>query len=126
MNDSKHTPGPWRFGNSHESQRIILGGNRKYVATVTIHQVPRQMGLIDEKEREANAVLITAAPEMLEALSKVPLFRMTEDALGWECCGCGAVAGITEDGKDRNEPCKEGCYVAIVEAAIAKAKGEAP
>jgi hypothetical protein len=90
----------------------------------------------DLENSENNCLLIAkfhnSAPALLEAarenlrlrraLSKVPLFRMTEDALGWECCGCGAVAGITEDGRDRDEPCKPGCYVAIVEDALALGK----
>ena len=70
-----------------------------------------------------DAILISAAPAMLVALRKVPLFGMTEDALGWRCAGCGRVSGIHPDGSNREEPCASGCYVAAVEAAIAKAEG---
>jgi len=57
--------------------------------------------------------------KLVEALEKVPLLRMTKDALGWECVGCGAVSGITASGKDRDENCKPGCHVFIVDQALA-------
>lgn len=71
--ETKHTPGPWVFGKTtRQDQRLILGGpGRKYVASVTVQQIPRPMGIADESEREANARLITAAPEMLEALEEL-------------------------------------------------------
>lgn len=65
---SKHTPGPWDFGNTHhDDQKLILskGGKGKYICTVQIHQTPRAFGTHEEPEREANARLITAAPELL-------------------------------------------------------------
>lgn len=66
---SKHTPGPWVFGRMpDDSVKMILGGaDRRYVATVKIHQSPRHMGAEAEAEREANARLIAASPELLEA-----------------------------------------------------------
>lgn len=75
------------------------------------------------KLRMKDAIAISAVPDMLDALRKVPLFRMTDDALGWQCVGCGQVSGINPDGSDRDESCAPGCYVPIVEAAIAKAEG---
>jgi len=65
---SKYTKGPWEFGNTTNDKKLILGGtSRDYVCSVQIWQTPRRMGLIDEPEREANAQLISAAPELLEA-----------------------------------------------------------
>jgi hypothetical protein len=61
---------------------------------------------------------------LLAALRKVPLFGMTEDALGWRCAGCGAVSGIREDGSNREEACAPWCHVPIVEAAIDEAEGK--
>lgn len=72
----------------------------------------------------ADAAMIEAAPEMLAALRKVPLVRLTDDALGWQCVGCGSVCGTNPDGSERDEDCAPDCYVAIVEAAIAKAEGQ--
>jgi hypothetical protein len=61
--------------------------------------------------------------ELLAALRKVPLFRLTEDCLGWQCVGCGSVSGINPDGSMRDEECSPNCYVIAVEAAIDKAEG---
>lgn len=70
MSEYKHTAGPWGFGRTRDDQRLILGknGDGRYVCNVQIHQTPRAMGRMSEPEREANARLIAAAPEMLEAL----------------------------------------------------------
>jgi hypothetical protein len=54
----------------------------------------------------------------LQALRKVPLFGITDDALGWRCAGCGHVSGIHPDGRDREEPCLPDCYVNAVEKAM--------
>jgi hypothetical protein len=64
--EAQHTPGPWFFGRGAPHQRLIVGGeDRRYVASVTVQQVPREMGLYAEPEREANARLIRVAPELL-------------------------------------------------------------
>lgn len=99
---SEHTPAPWGFGNGREGERLILGdnGNGNYVAHVQIHQTPRAMGMLDEEEREANARLIKAAPDMLEALR--------------------FAAGDIRDGYP-NEAC---AVLEHLEEAIAKAEGK--
>lgn len=67
MSQVQHTSAPWVFGKTSEDRRLILGGpSRRYVATVTIHQIPRHMGLWEEGEREANARLIAASPTMFD------------------------------------------------------------
>lgn len=65
------TPGPWGFGNTASYERLILGegGKNRYVCHVTIEQIGG--GFIAqsmEAEREANARLIVAAPDLAEAL----------------------------------------------------------
>jgi len=57
---TKHTSGPWvaALGNIHSQSANAI------VADVHV----RQVGVSDENERFANACLIAAAPEMLEAL----------------------------------------------------------
>ena len=69
MEKSKHTPKPWGFGNTDEGKRLILGDNGKgeYVCSVQIYQTPRKFGLWEEDKRLANANLISAAPDLLEA-----------------------------------------------------------
>lgn len=73
---SGHTPGPWGFGRTSDDRRIVLGdsGAGSYVCSVQIHQTPRAAGLYAETEREANARLIAAAPELLEALLAIKRF----------------------------------------------------
>lgn len=69
---TEHTPGPWTIPTApslhHEHSIDIVGEN---VHIVTIH------GIGDREERNANAYLIAAAPEMLDALNEA------EDALSW-------------------------------------------
>jgi len=69
----KHTPGPWGFGNTSDDKKLILGdgGKGRYICSVQIHQTPRRCGYDMEKERLANARLIAAAPELLEACKHI-------------------------------------------------------
>ena len=64
------TEGPWGYGKTGEEQRLILGagGRGNYIANVTIHQIPRHMGLWEEDERESNAQFIAASRELVPAL----------------------------------------------------------
>ena len=53
MDESKHTPGPWGFGNTTEDRRMILGDNGKgrYVCNVQIYQTPRAYGRMHEDRK---------------------------------------------------------------------------
>lgn len=75
MSETDWTPGPWGFGNTSDDQRLVLGksGSGRYVCNVQIHQTPRHMGQFDETEREANARLISAAPDLYEAATEARL-----------------------------------------------------
>ena len=96
---SKHTPGPW----------VVVGSRTKYVEARLVGSLMQEVAacgptLADEgygQQQEANARLIAAAPDLLEALI--------------ELAACGAEAW----GEDR--PC-----VKWANAAIAKATGEQP
>lgn len=55
MTDAKHTPGPWRVN----GQKSVRGPNLEYIANA------------NWKNGEANARLIAAAPDLLEALIMV-------------------------------------------------------
>ena len=93
---AKHTPGPWRFYTEPQPNGCpIVGNGRGLMLAMLAHSVnyPDQ-----RDEANANARLIAAAPELLEALI--------------ELADCGAEAW----GEDR--PC-----VRIARAAIAKATG---
>jgi hypothetical protein len=95
---TNHTPGPWE-----QSNRLIFGSTAAPIATVHKHQSPIVT--------QANASLIAAAPELLEALRE-------------QDCFLGVLSGtvpLTEKGTHRR--------IAInreaVRATIAKATGSA-
>lgn len=60
----KHTPGPWKFASDQHSdyQHAIAAENGKHVGAA-YHNHPCRM----TAEEKANARLIAAAPELLEA-----------------------------------------------------------
>lgn len=68
---SKHTPGPWincqAVGQRLSSRRIISNSNK--ISTV-VADVP-DYGKTSASERHANARLIAAAPDLLEALQSI-------------------------------------------------------
>jgi len=73
----KHTPAPWRYHKSeHDCEYIITGSNENGGSILPIlgrtHNFPNN--------NEANARLIAAAPELLEALER--LMRPGEQAIG--------------------------------------------
>jgi hypothetical protein len=60
---AKHTPGPWGVAYLDKNGQAVVKGEHIEIATCWHHCV----GAI-EKEMHANARLIAAAPELLEAL----------------------------------------------------------
>lgn len=84
---SKHTPGPWPWAYTGDGKRIVIGkglveGPNGYeVAEVYSDDCPREVA-------EANARLISLAPEMAEAL------RMMCDAADGLSVRGGALVGI--------------------------------
>lgn len=64
---SRHTPGPWSLRESYdrgEPSGYVVSGEYENTADVIL-------GSFGDKETEANAYLIAAAPEMYEALRAV-------------------------------------------------------
>lgn len=62
----KHTPGPWRLDSIKDAYRDVSSANGEWIG---LARVPVQF--TDEKdcaEGEANARLIAAAPELLQAV----------------------------------------------------------
>ena len=59
---TKHTPGPWHVGSTIALRHRVIDGNANEVATMKGEF---------ELEKQANARLIAAAPEMLEALCSI-------------------------------------------------------
>lgn len=73
---SKHTPGPWNVGHEDENtgEIEVISDGRPYVCLV----LP---GAIDEVT-PANARLIAAAPELLEALQRL-VDAVDPESTGW-------------------------------------------
>lgn len=61
----KHTPGPWHYGDEHVNRRefncFSIGNGACSVAQVAVYPA------ISRDEAKANARLIAAAPDLLEA-----------------------------------------------------------
>lgn len=77
-NDTKHTPGPWHCDDVHPDSGSIMIGSAKDWVCVMCHKpddYAAERGDDEENERQtlSNARLIAAAPELLEALSKLVL-----------------------------------------------------
>ena len=92
---NKHTPGPWKIG---KFLRVYGGEKDHFGGQMLIANV--NGGRVGGGDGDANARLIAAAPDLLEALK------------GWT-----AWAG---DGSDNEEL----TYITRARAAIAKAEGE--
>ena len=94
---AKHTPGPWQISKKSIDAVVTDAGN--YVADCGLSIV------IPDDEQRANARLIAAAPDMLEALEEIARLP---------------IARTYPDG-----PCIEQADMDMVLAAIQKAKGKA-
>lgn len=78
---SKHTPGPWRQFEHNGNVMVCAGPS--HLATVAIG------GAMDESSDRANARLIAAAPELLDALRTILEYAECYDdagprAAGWQ------------------------------------------
>ena len=75
--ETKHTKGPWELGASKQSVVKADGQNSKVIASIRTndHLVnPR----FEEGEAEANAQLISSAPDLLEALISAYSFMVID------------------------------------------------
>ena len=104
---SKHTPGPWQTDQAeHDApyQDIRIHAGKGSICCVWIDDAP----LHDyNAEQRANARLIAAAPELLEALKELD---------SWLVCACIA----TPEDMAQSFPHMQ----QVVSAAIARAEGE--
>lgn len=91
MSESKHTPGPWKAGDYQEESNGLLRDAGFFIAPekrgYDIADVP-YMASRSRDEVAANARLIAAAPELLDAL------KMAEVYLGWGDCSLENVHNI--------------------------------
>lgn len=73
--DTKHTPGPWHVTGKHAECEV------RYVGVDTSDRHSQQIATLygfGGEQQEANARLIAAAPELLEAIQEIELVA-TED-----------------------------------------------
>lgn len=66
MTEIKHTPGPWVVAHKDMTGNVLVDAGPYYVCTCWHYH-----GSVVEKEMSANARLIAAAPELLDALYDV-------------------------------------------------------
>jgi len=90
--ETKHTPGPWIYGTHQDSAMVQTAEPCKTVATIYA-KAP--------SEREANARLIAAAPDLLEALERIASATMSQYAnaadmaADMKCIAAEAIAKAT-------------------------------
>ena len=69
---SKHTPGPWRLSPARNALGVVLGGPARpmHHGGTTVGQIASACSQewMESGELEANAALIAAAPELLDAI----------------------------------------------------------
>ena len=70
---NKHTPGPWRLNenNNWKTNPFSVTVRKFGVHSTTIANIPTRM-TVPPHEQQANARLIAAAPDLLEALQTLP------------------------------------------------------
>jgi hypothetical protein len=80
MSESKHTPGPWRTDTDIFHDRLDIRDESGRRIAVCIHDYPMSMA-----RHDANARLIAAAPEMLEALESCCIATQGKQKAFCEC-----------------------------------------
>jgi hypothetical protein len=94
---SAHTPGPWEIEDREERQLIWADHAHDFVAQLSMVAEGADDDEQEkfEAEQAANARLIAAAPELLEALKSLDPQCITVPACG-SCVGCDARAAIAK------------------------------
>ena len=104
MSETKHTAGNWKISQYDESPEMIVVDNGKEVETVIAYAYEKD---VPKEEREANARLISKAPELLEAFEKLVFIA---------CDRCVPQGELPE--------CSAECHVYRCKQLIAKARGD--
>lgn len=113
MTKAQHTPGPWRIGDAGQT---VFGPKSDQPSPITIATLPGETPRVATSERKANACLIAAAPELLEALQR--LLWKAQDQLY-------ALKNSRNNYTDSSEYVSQlKDYINNARAAITKAKGE--
>lgn len=104
MSETTFTPGPWRVDADEHTNALDIVGSDPRIQLATIMN-PEQDDLKPDDVEFANAALISAAPELYEAL-----WGLREAVRGQDICDC------------QGSP---DCPITMAEKALAKARGEA-
>lgn len=105
--NQKHTPGPWR---ADMQAGVIWDSSDRQVTALLPAPSTVYRGQFDEERTEANALLIAAAPELVEALeAALAAYRPSERHYG--------------TGRRDPEPIPAPAWVEQARAALAKARG---
>jgi hypothetical protein len=83
----KHTPGPWTYWNNihygWKTNPYSVTVQKPGVHSVTVANIPARQ-TISKDEARANAKLISAAPDLLDALQTMPQGPSNTDQEWWD------------------------------------------
>lgn len=87
MSDIRYTPGPWKAFNASWSETFITApGFDHAICCLDINHATEESQESDSEQMAANARLIAAAPELLEALQEMlHIMEQHEQLSGCEC-----------------------------------------
>ncbi len=75
---SKHTEGPWNYAQDRRGWWRVFAGDSEIVRALSKHGLRR----LSKSERAANARLIAAAPDLLEALEELYWLATDNERMG--------------------------------------------
>lgn len=82
---ARHTPGPWVIGDENNACcDVLLGTDHNLTCSMDRRDNNTYDEVISREEMLANAKLIAAAPDLLEALQALRLAREQDKYLSWE------------------------------------------
>ena len=82
---STHTPGPWLLNenNNWKTNPFSVTVRKRGVHSTTVANIPTRM-TIPPQEQQANARLISAAPDLLNALMTMPQHHGATEQEWWD------------------------------------------
>lgn len=82
---TKHTPGPWLLNenNNWKTNPFSVTVRKPGVHSTTVANIPTRM-TIPPSEQQANARLISAAPDLLDALITMPQSMLNTEQDWWD------------------------------------------
>jgi hypothetical protein len=114
---SKHTEGPWTVGEVRHAGKYQLVQRHDLTGYICEVQAPYFGNAIDTDTREANARLIAAAPQLLEALEQAA-------TLIYQYHNIGALLGSDHGLCPEYEDCKLCTTVRSLRSVLRAARGQ--